>query len=459
MTCAARAIGLHHGRGYADTMAAQTLYISPAPDKAHPETLVRSDHVHRSVYTDPEIFALEMVNIFARAWIYLAHESELPNPGDYVLRHMGTQAVVLTRGRDGAVHAIPNRCSHRGATLCAFDRGTAPAGHICPYHGWNFAADGKLRAVPHRVNYDGVLELTDYDIAPVRLERYRGFLFGTLDPEAGPLAAFLGHMKTSIDDLVDRSPTGEVICSPYALRHHYRANWKLAFENLNDTIHPGFAHSASVVSARAVAEQLASEEPLAASLGMMLANGKPIQFFQKLDMVTTPGGHSYIGGHMGADYSPDTQSAYAQALIAHHGAEKAAKVLGTDRHLMLLYPSSTWHARYQTVRIIRPVRHDLTEIIGYTFRLPGAPEETYRNAVEYCTGANSAASPVIADDLELYERIMLGNGTDRREWIPMSRGLREDREINPELRRTPATSEAFIRNQFAAWATYMEARR
>ncbi|MFX7984948.1 hypothetical protein ABTK69_19655, partial [Acinetobacter baumannii] len=77
---------------------------------------------------------------------------------------------------------------------------------------------------------------------------------------------------------------------------------------------------------------------------------------------------------MGADYTPNTQDAYTAALIAHHGAEKARQVLSVDRHVMILYPSSFWHARYQTVRILRPVRHDLTEMIGFTFRLVGAPE-------------------------------------------------------------------------------------
>jgi phenylpropionate dioxygenase-like ring-hydroxylating dioxygenase large terminal subunit len=314
---------------------------------------------------------------------------------------------------------------------------------------------GRLKSVPNRANYEGVLDLSDRDLPRIRLEAYRGFLFGTLHDAAMPLTGFLGHMTSTIDDLVDRSPTGEVVCAPHALRHHYRGNWKLSFENLNDTIHPGFAHSASVTSARAVQRSLDPETPLAPTLGMMLANGKPVQFFQDLDMITAPHGHSYIGGHMGASYSSDTQSAYARALIAHHGPEKAARVLGVDRHLTLLYPSSTWHARYQTVRIIRPVAHDLTEVIGYVFRLPGAPAETFRNAIEYCNGANSAASPVIADDLELYERIMEGNRHGDDVWIPTGRGLHEDRETLPDRTRSPATSEAFIRNQFQAWAAYM----
>lgn len=420
-----------------------------------PGDLVRPDEVHRSVYTDPDLFALEMKRIFGRAWLYLAHESELKAPGDYVVRHLGTQGVILTRSKTGVVEAIFNRCTHRGATLCAFDKGSAPHGHQCPYHGWMFNADGTVRFIPHDKGYAGVLDNADYAITRVRLETYRGFIFGNLAGEsAGPLTDFLGHMKSSIDDLVDRSPTGEIEVGPYQLRHYYRANWKMTFENLNDTIHPGFAHSASVVSAKAVTAEVGRDN-VVPTVGMMLANGKPIQFFQELDMVTAPGGHSYIGGHMGANYTPDTSDAYTASLIAFHGEAKAREVLSVDRHLMLLYPSSFWHARYQTVRIIRPVRHDLTEMIGFTFRLVGAPEETHVNAIEYCTGANSAASPVIADDLEIYERCLLGNGYDAREWIPMSRGLKEDREVTNSYTRMPSTSEAYIRNQFAAWADYM----
>ncbi len=415
--------------------------------------LVTPTHVHRSVYTDPAIFALEMTRVFGRAWLYLAHDSELPGAGDYVVRHMGTQGIILTRDKGGEVQAIFNRCSHRGATLCAFQSGSAPNGHQCPYHGWTFNADGSVRFIPYERGY---ADPVGSAISQVRLESYRGFIFGNLDIAAGPLEDFLGHMKSTIDDLVDRSPTGRVEVGKYQLRHYYRANWKMTFENLNDTIHPGFAHSASVVSAKAVTRDI-DRADIVPTVGMMLANGKPVQFFQDLDMVTVPGGHSYIGGHMGADYSPDTADAYTSALIDYHGPERAREVLGVDRHLMLLYPSSFWHARYQTVRMIRPVRHDLTEMIGFTIRLIGAPEETHVNAIEYCTGANSAASAVIADDLEVYERLLLGNGYGGQEWIPISRGLGEERETTNALSRVPATSEAFIRNQFSAWSRMMSA--
>lgn len=425
--------------------------LRAAPD---PADLVGEDRVHQSVYTDPDVFALEMRRIFGRAWIYLAHQSEIEKPGDFVVRHIGTQPVILSRGKDGSAHAILNRCSHRGATLCAAKRGSAPQGLQCPYHGWIFEADGRLRSVPLAEGYGEHFDKADHAISEVaRLDDYRGFLFATLDPDAPPLTQFLGYMTSTIDNLVDRSPTGEVRCSPRVLRHHYRANWKMTFENVNDVVHPAFAHAASVIAANKVA-QAVGKDKLAPTIGMMLANGKPANFFEALDMVTTPKGHSFIGGHMGAGYAPDTADEYTRSLIDALGTERAREVLGQDRHLTLLYPSSSWHARYQTIRIVRPVRVDLTEVIGFTFELVGAPEETRINAIEYCTGANSAASPVIADDLEIYERCFAGNIAGEQ-WVPMSRGNGPAREETNALHRTAATSERFIRNQFAAWADYM----
>lgn len=432
------------------------LYTRPETVVRDPADLVRPDAVHRDIYTDPAIFEMEMDRLFGRAWIYLCHESQIREPGDYVTGWIGNQGVFVVRQKDGSVKAFYNRCPHRGSTLCADRGGSAKKGIVCPYHGWRFDYDGTLRVVPNAQNYDGVLDLDDYPLSPVaKTESYRGFVFACRDRGAQPLLSFLGHMKSSIDDLCDRAPEGELECSPFVLRHHYRANWKLSFENLNDTIHPGFAHAASVVSARAMAEQYGGPDKLPPSLGMMLANGKPIQFFQESEMVTEKGGHSYIGGHMGADYSPEAKGAYFEALAARHGPDRAKDILSVNRHLMLLYPSSTWHARYQTVRIIRPVRVDLTEVIGYVFKLKGAPEETFVNAIEYCNGANSAFSPVISDDLEIYERCQAGNAYGEQVWVPTSRGLKERLTDDPDDPRSPATSEAFIRNQYQAWKEAM----
>ncbi|MFM2043470.1 MAG: hypothetical protein RLY86_2046 [Pseudomonadota bacterium] len=416
--------------------------------------LVQGGHVHRDVYTDPEIFRLEMRHLFGRAWIAVGHESQVAEAGAFFLAQVGDQEIIVTREADGSLAGFHNRCTHRGAKLCMMGQGAVKR-FVCPYHGWTFDHSGRLLTVPYETGYAPPVDRDRYSLSRVaRVQSYRGFIFVNLSADGPTLRDFLGHMASSIDDLVDRAPEGAVELVGPPLRHHYRANWKMSFENLNDTLHPGFAHAASVVAAKHV-EGKVGDGNLVPSLGMMKANGKPISFFENLPMVTTPYGHSYIGGHMGASYTGSTQSDYFRALAAFHGEEKAKQVLATDRHLMLLYPSSTWHARYQTLRLIVPHAVDHTEVVGFVFRLKGAPEETFRNAIEYCNGANAAASPVISDDLEIYERCQTGNRQGGMEWVPMGRGLHQ-RADDPETgTRSPATSEEYIRNQFAAWAHFM----
>ena len=81
--------------------------------------LVREDRVHRTLYTDPGVFAEEMVKVFGgRSCVYLAHESQLPEPNSFLSVRMGLRPVIVTRDRSGGLHAVFNRCSHRAATVC-----------------------------------------------------------------------------------------------------------------------------------------------------------------------------------------------------------------------------------------------------------------------------------------------------------------------------------------------------
>ena len=91
----------------------------------------------RDAYTDPDLFELEMRYIFEGNWIYLAHESQLPNNGDYLTVNMGRQPVVLTRDRNGGLNALINACSHKGAMLCRRKKDNR-ATFTCPFHGWTF---------------------------------------------------------------------------------------------------------------------------------------------------------------------------------------------------------------------------------------------------------------------------------------------------------------------------------
>ena len=350
-------------------------------------SLIRDGEIHSSVYVDSNVFALEMERLFERRWLLLGHESQLPRVGCYITGRLGRAPVVCVRGQDGLLRSFVNRCTHRGAKVCQGLSGQVSQ-LTCPYHGWSYDLQGSLHGIPLREEYSGAACDRLSDLAPVSAtETYRGFIFASLTTPALGLLEFLGHFKTVIDDLVDRAPSGSVTAAAVPIRHKYRANWKLTFENLNDTLHARVTHSAAARAAIAVSRALPKGQS-DQTLNMMTANAKPLEAFRELTLVTEHGGHSYFGAHMPTGYG-SLQSHYQQVLEQARGADEAQRILGVERHVGILYPGSSWHARYQTVRIIQPVAPDLTEVIGFAFRLDGAPDGLMENALHYCNGSTS----------------------------------------------------------------------
>ena len=413
--------------------------------------LVRDGEIHSSVYSDPELFALEMERLFHRNWLFLGHESQLLEAGSYFTGRLGQVPVVSVRGDDGQVRTFVNRCTHRGAKVCQGTGGKV-ARLVCPYHGWTFELSGKLSWVPLRAEYTGADCDRLIDLQEVAaMESYRGFLFASLHAPATELSDYLGHFKTMIDNLIDRAPGGSVTAAPVVIRHKYRANWKLTFENLNDTLHARVAHSAAARAAQTVARSL-PEGQSDQTLNVMTANAKPLEAFRGLTQVIETGGHSYFGAHMPTSYG-SLQDDYAAALARAKGHEEAQRILGVERHVGILYPGSSWHARYQTVRIMQPVRPDLTEVVGLVFQLDGAPDGLLESALHYCNGSTSAFSTVITDDLEIYEGIQR-MALAAPGWLQIARETAH-RAPQPGIGSYPATSEAYIRNQYASWLAAM----
>src|ERR1700736_3827435 len=105
--------------------------------------LARVDRVHVSVYTDPAIFKQEMQRIFYTTWVFVGHSSEAENVGDYKTTFIGQIPVILTRDANNQFQVLVNRCVHRGSTLCGREKGHVKS-FQCPYHGWEYALDGRL---------------------------------------------------------------------------------------------------------------------------------------------------------------------------------------------------------------------------------------------------------------------------------------------------------------------------
>ena len=142
-------------------------------DPAAIRALVRGDAVHRDVYTDPEIFSLEMERLWARAWIYVGHTSQVPNPGDYVTCDIGAEPVLMIRQQDGGVRVLRNRCAHKGAKLVSDWSGNAGRFLRCPYHNWSYRTDGSIAAIPLRQGYEGLRQRRDKIVPALRGLRLR----------------------------------------------------------------------------------------------------------------------------------------------------------------------------------------------------------------------------------------------------------------------------------------------
>src|SRR6202008_910057 len=198
----------------------------------------------RAIFTDAEFFELEMKHLFEGNWVYLAHESQIPNKHDYFTTWIGRQPIFITRSKDNELNAFINACSHRGAMLCRYKRGNKST-FTCPFHGWTFGNSGKLLKVkdpdgagyPEQFDNEG-----SHDLKKVaRFKSYRGFLFGSLNGDVKPLAEHLGEAAKMIDLMVDQAPDGlEVLRGSSS--YTYDGNWKLQAENGADGYHVSSVH-------------------------------------------------------------------------------------------------------------------------------------------------------------------------------------------------------------------------
>ncbi|MEV5571133.1 aromatic ring-hydroxylating dioxygenase subunit alpha [Spirillospora sp. NPDC052269] len=205
--------------------------------------------VDRAVFSDPLLYRRELGRVFARSWLFLAHESQFERPGDFFSTFMGADPVIVTRQRDGGYRVLVNSCRHRGMRVCRHDFGNARA-FTCPYHGWSYGIDGSLIAVPEeKAAYGTPLDRSAWSLAAVpRVETYKGLVFGTWDTEIPPLREYLGDMAYYLDVLLDPDGKGTV-AAPGVHRWRMRGNWKLAAEQFaGDSYHVLSTHLSAIIA-------------------------------------------------------------------------------------------------------------------------------------------------------------------------------------------------------------------
>lgn len=200
--------------------------------------------VDRAVYTDEDIFEQEVQNIFEKCWIFLCHEDQVAEHGDYFWTEIGRQPVFVHRQEDGSLKCFVNACSHRAAILTPFRRGNAKT-ITCRFHGWSYSCEGACIGIK---NEEPDTDRSKFNLREIaKLESYKGFIFGSLSPDVPTLDDWLGAAKPWIDLMVVQSPDGlEVV--PGSSTYTIDGNWKLQAENSVDgyhvsTVHRVFAHT------------------------------------------------------------------------------------------------------------------------------------------------------------------------------------------------------------------------
>ncbi|HWN33304.1 MAG TPA: Rieske 2Fe-2S domain-containing protein [Pseudonocardia sp.] len=209
---------------------------------------VRRGMIPAHVYNDDELFRLERDRVFGRSWMFVAHESEVPHPGDYVVRRVLDDSFIVARDEGGTVRAMFNMCLHRGMQVCRAELGNAS--HFrCPYHGWTYRNDGRLTGLPfHREAYggeDGFRRHEQTLLPAPALDSYRGMIFINLDPNAPPLRDYLGDFAFYLDFYTNQSSAGIELVGPQ--RWRVKANWKIGAENFaGDSYHTPQTHTSVV---------------------------------------------------------------------------------------------------------------------------------------------------------------------------------------------------------------------
>ena len=371
--------------------------------------------VNRRIFTDEEIFDLEMKHIFEGNWVYLAHESQIPEVGDYFTTDIGRQPIMITRGKDGELNCLINACSHRGAMLCRrkTDNRTTLT---CPFHGWTFANSGELLKVkdPRDAGYpEQFNKAGSHDLRKVaRFESYRGFLFGSLNPDVLPLAEHLGDSRTVIDMLVDQSPEGlEVLRG--SSTYTYDGNWKLQAENGADGYHVSATHwnYAATTARRGSGES--SNETKAMDAGTWGKQGGGYWSFEH--------GHLLLWMWWG---NPEDRPLWErrQELADQIGTKKAEFMVGASRNLCL-YPNVYLMDQFSSqIRHFKPVSVDKTEVTIYCIAPKGESAEARAARIRQYEDFFNATGMATPDDLEEFRSCQKTYLATSAPWNDMTRG-------------------------------------
>jgi 3-phenylpropionate/trans-cinnamate dioxygenase alpha subunit len=347
-------------------------------DPDHLNSLVNwsEGQISPEIFVDPTIYKLEMERVFGRSWLFLAHDSMIPNPHDFFATYMGGDPVIVSRQPDGTVKAFLNVCRHRGMKLCRAEDGNTRS-FMCTYHGWTYDSAGELVGVPHLDDaYYNELDMKTNGLVQVaQIDSYKGLIFGNFDPSAPPLDEYLGDLKFYIDGWVDHAENGiEVL--PGVIKWTINANWKLAAEQFaGDTYHAPTTHASS-----------------------LLAFGPPIEGDQ--------GGHVSLREGHGESFLFERLTRFSDDPLGQYNQQKreTARARVGDRADMVAnfnaFPNFAGLPGSANIRVWHPKGPTKFEIWSFTLVEKDAPEEVKRAQQRSAAFTEGPGGTVETDDGE-----------------------------------------------------------
>lgn len=402
--------------------------------------LIGEDWLDGSVYTDPQIFEEEIDKIFYRGWVFVGHDSEIPNPGDYVTRMLGREPVMMQRNARGEVKVLVNRCTHRGNLLRNRDSGNARA-ITCPYHGWSFSLDGDLVDVPYRGGFKKDCSGLGLD-RPVMVDSVHGFVFASFNPNVESLTSFLGGAITLFDRMAEQSPVGKIRLSAGWIKQKFDSNWKMLPENDTDGYHVNSVHLSFV---RAIRSQYDSNLTAPED---------------QVEGITRDWGHGHSEIDFGPSYrhplqwmgtSGDKFPEYVQSMEQAYGREKANELLTLGPPHAVLFPNL--FLGEGNVVIFQPIDVNTSVQWHTPLQLEGVPEALNERLVRQSIAAMGPSAFLLADDAIIAERTQTAlKGRSAR--LDLSRGL-EREQRNGEVIVSHLTDETTNRSFWQHYRSVM----
>jgi len=422
--------------------------------------------ISREIFVNDEIYAQEQERVFARSWLFVGHESQIANPGDFFVSRMGEESVILCRDRAGEVHVFLNSCRHRGMKVCRYDDGNTTV-FTCPYHGWSFGTDGALVGVPYfREAYHSELDKTKWGLVEVaQLARYKGTVWANWDSSAPPFLEYLGEFRRFLDLILDgwdgREGQAELLGG--VQKWLIPCNWKFPAENFSGDSYHNISH-------RSV--DLVGVGPS----GKSRRDYGELNVARKLHVAIPDRGHQTITYLLPKDHlpQPSYQNNPEVAAYFRHCEEERRKRPGPNTRLIgapgEIFPNVALLPRQpRTLAVWHPKNAHQTEVWRFFFVDRDAPQTVKNFLRDYYIRYSGPAGMTEQDDMENwnYAHAASRGVIARRHPYTYEMGLGhavEDYEY--EGYRVPGrviditqiqSSEEPMRNLYGRWAQFMEA--